>query len=59
MKKSDLIDLIGIIVSIIGIIITIISIRLTLLGGSQGNCNIGNITAGDGADVNISCTVAP
>ncbi|MFQ7137796.1 hypothetical protein [Terrisporobacter sp.] len=59
MKKSDLINLIGIIVGIIGIITTTISIGLALLGGSQGNCNIGNITVGDGGEVNISCTVAP
>lgn len=52
MKKSDLINLIG-------IITTTISIGLALLGGSQGNCNIGNITVGDGGEVNISCTVAP
>lgn len=59
MSKSNLIGLIGIIVGVIGTIATTISIGIALIGSSQGSCNIGNITVGDGGEVNINCTVAP
>lgn len=59
MNKSDLIGLIGIIVGVMGTIATTISIAIALLGGSQKACSVGNITVGDGGEVNISYTVAP
>lgn len=64
--NSELINIISIVVGAIGSIITLVGIAISIAGMQQQpqqtepqTCTLGNIIAGEGATVNITCTVAP
>lgn len=63
---SEVINIIGIIVGVVSSIIGIIGIAISMAGMQQQPepvehpvCTVGNIVAGEGATVNINCTVTP
>lgn len=62
---NELVAITGIIVGVIGILVTLIGISVTMEGiqprpeSEQPTCTVGNIVVGEGATVNINCTVTP
>lgn len=62
---NELVAITGIIVGVIGILVTLIGISVAMKGAQPEQeqekelptCTVGNITAEEGATVNINCTV--
>lgn len=59
MKRNDILNIIGTIVTLIGIGISIEGMRQQPEPIEYPVCTVGNIVAGDDVTININCTVAP
>lgn len=65
MKMNNLLNIVSIIASTVGTIVALIGIVVTVEGiqarpePEQPTYTVGNIVAGEGATVNINCTVTP